>query len=178
VPGERPATDEVVERHAEAVTRFVALSGVPAAERDDVVQDTWVRMLRADSLPAADADQGRYLRSISRNLIRDRWRRRQRAEAASGRKEPAPETGPADESLIREERGALVRSAFERLDSRQRQVLLLRIVEGRPTDEVAAAIGVDTATVRMIQFRALAALRRSLLADAPGYFDVPKGGDR
>jgi RNA polymerase sigma-70 factor (ECF subfamily) len=179
---ERDENQRLYDTHAETVERFVALSGRPADERDDVIQDTWVRVLRnRGGMPEGETDERRWLRSISRNLIRDRWRGQRRAIdgahrlAGIGSALAAP---PADEAVLRSERGEFVRAAFSRLDKRQREVLLLRIVDGRSAAEVAEITGTDAANVRQIQFRALAALRKHLASQQFDEDQEPRGGTR
>ncbi len=53
-----------------------------------------------------------------------------------------------------------VRRAILRLGDEQRQVIILRIVEGLDYREVASIIGKSVAAVRVIQHRALCALRK------------------
>lgn len=175
------AEADLYERHADAVSRFVSASGGPADEHDDVVQETWVRVLRYDRpLPEDESGQRRFLHAISRNLVRDRWRSRQR-DAARRHKLADPSAAiasPADEAVLRDERSAALRAAFARLDRRQQDVLRMRIVEGRSAAEVADVLGLDAPAVRMIQFRALAALRKQLQPSAFAERTPNRGGPR
>jgi RNA polymerase sigma-70 factor (ECF subfamily) len=64
--------------------------------------------------------------------------------------------------LIRDEMRARVRSALGRLDPRDREVLVLRYLEGLTTDEIAAVLGVRSGAVKMRHLRALERLRGML----------------
>jgi RNA polymerase sigma-70 factor (ECF subfamily) len=61
--------------------------------------------------------------------------------------------------LIRDEQRTQVQSALARLDPRDREVLVLRYLEGLTTDETAAVLGIRTGAVKMRHLRALERLR-------------------
>jgi len=56
--------------------------------------------------------------------------------------------------------------ALRRLSDDQQQVLILRFIEGLPSDEVAAIMRKRVGTVRVIQNRALGRMRQLLAADS------------
>lgn len=64
--------------------------------------------------------------------------------------------------------GEQVRQAILRLGNEQRQVIMLRFVEGLEYREVACVIGKSVAAVRVIQHRALRALRKQMRVDGLG----------
>ena len=67
-----------------------------------------------------------------------------------------------EELLLTEERRTHLRAAIHRLPHRQQTVLLLGVFEGYSTREVSAITGVNEATVRVHQFRAIRSLRKLL----------------
>ena len=72
---------------------------------------------------------------------------------------PAPD--PERQAFARE-LGALLESAIDRLPDGNREVFMLRQVEGMNTAEVAEALGVSEDVVKTRLSRARAALRRDL----------------
>lgn len=64
--------------------------------------------------------------------------------------------------LLREELRARVREALDRLRERDRQLLVMRYLEGLSTREIAATLGISEAATKMRHVRALDALRRHL----------------
>jgi RNA polymerase sigma-70 factor, ECF subfamily len=70
---------------------------------------------------------------------------------------------PQDLALMRLEHSRVV-SALRDLSDDQREVLLLRLVSGLSTAEVAAAVGKTTGAVKALQHRGLASLARLLAA--------------
>jgi RNA polymerase sigma-70 factor, ECF subfamily len=71
--------------------------------------------------------------------------------------EPSPSA-----QAVRRERGVLLADALARLPDDYRTVLLLRIFEELPAEEVALRMNRTAGAVRMLQLRALAALRDQL----------------
>jgi RNA polymerase sigma-70 factor (ECF subfamily) len=70
-----------------------------------------------------------------------------------------------EEVLQRQLDGERVRQAILQLRDEQRQVIMLRFVEDLDYREVAEIVGKSVAAVRVIQHRALNALRRQMKAD-------------
>jgi RNA polymerase sigma-70 factor, ECF subfamily len=112
---------------------------------DDLLQESYCRFLAA-KLPEMDAAGSRsYLFRIATNLLRDRWRR----------KEPADASAVADLSCADgAETRADVRRAFVQLSARERQLLWLAHVEGFDHREIARATGLKIASIRVLLFRA------------------------
>ncbi len=77
------------------------------------------------------------------------------------RKLVASSTSPS-EQLIRQELQERVRAALALLGERDREVLLMRYVEGLSTRETAASLGISEGAVKMRHLRALDALHRLL----------------
>jgi RNA polymerase sigma-70 factor (ECF subfamily) len=72
-------------------------------------------------------------------------------------------TSPS-EHLLRQELRRRLRDALERLGERDREVLLLRYLEGLSTRETAAVLGITEGAVKVRHLRALERLR-GLLGD-------------
>ena len=70
-------------------------------------------------------------------------------------------------TTLRAERAEGLRSAVSRLDEPYREVIALRFFAGLSAREAAAVMGKQEGTVRGLQFRAIAAMRRSLGVDDP-----------
>lgn len=131
---------------------------------DDLTQESYVRLLCAGFTGESEEHRRRYLFRIATNLLTDHRRRRCEVAAPAERLEAA--TPPGDGGAAGAEAGALRRDLGRlmlTLKPRQRQVLWLAHVEGASHREIAAALGVAEASVRLILFRTrrkLAALLR------------------
>ena len=128
-----------------------------SADADDIVQEAFLRMLRAD-VPADDEEHlRRYLYRVASNLIVDRWRRRKF------------EQGPELQSELssappRLEEDADVAKIFSELKARDRALLWLAYVEGESHEEIASSLGVGRRGVKVMLFRARRRLRDLLQA--------------
>lgn len=156
-----------------AVLRYALARGLPDDDAQDLAQDTCLGVLRA--LPGWQ-DLGRsvwaLVFAIARYKLVDRTRAHavrkdvpmgQDSMAAAAVVDPRP--GPAE--LVENDEGARrVRALLLALPDTQRDVLLLRVVVGLSTIETAAALKLTTGSVRVLQHRAVSALRRQLIAPA------------
>jgi len=148
----RPQIDEsafraLYERTSRPLFRY--LLGVTRRPEvaEDLLQETYCRLLTADVPEMDERQTASYLFRIATNLMRDRWRQTREdsmpetaAEAAS----PAP---PLDRRLG-------VRQAFARLKPRERQLLWLAYIEGSNHKEIASCTGLRAGSIRMLLFRA------------------------
>lgn len=132
------------------------------SDSDDAASDTFVRLHRA--LPRYRRRLGSpfdaYVLRLADRAAIDVHRRRSRHRAA-----PLPE-----DVQIQPSEGTMsdtLHDAFSRLSSDDRELLMLRIVEGRSSDEVAALLRRSPGAVRVAQHRALARLR-SLMQELSG----------
>ncbi|MGZ4671715.1 MAG: sigma-70 family RNA polymerase sigma factor [Ilumatobacteraceae bacterium] len=116
---------------------------------EDLVQDAFVRVGRRYHRvrePAA------YLRVAVINACRNELRRSKPLPLSS-----VPELAAADPSTVE------LFDVLASLELRQRTAVVLRYIDGRSDDEIAAILGVRQATVRSLVFRGLAELRRVIV---------------
>ena len=127
------------------------------SDADDIVQEAFLRMLRAD-VPTDDEEHlRRYLYRVASNLIVDRWRHR--------RHEQGEDVMPEQVSARpRYEDDAAVAKVFGELKSRDRALLWLAYVEGESHEEIASSLGVGRRGVKVMLFRARRRLRDLLQA--------------
>ena len=155
--------------HARLYRYLQRLSGEPELAAD-LVQEAFVRLYRRGSLP--DAPEA-WLISVALNLLRNasstRSRRRRlltAARAAEVHSDPLP---PPDESATAGDARRRVRSALERLPTREQRMLLLQ-TEGYSYRDIAAALELKEASVGTLLARA----RRAFLAAYGSGSDAPR----
>lgn len=120
---------------------------------DDLLQESYCRMLSAN-LPAMDeAERKSYLFRIATNLLHDRWRRGQVANRL---------TAPAATYEENLESRTDVRRAFEQLKPRERQLLWLAYVEGSSHEDIGGITGLRVSSIRLLLFRARKRLAAAL----------------
>ncbi len=128
-----------------------------AGDADDIVQDAFCRLLRADVGQLGDEDLRRYVFRIAGNLMTDRWRRAEREMSWLDRLRHAPlpvDPSTPDDSVSRE---------FAELTPRDRALLWLAYVEEHNHQEIASALGLARGSVKVLLSRARARLRKLLV---------------
>ena len=134
-----------------------------AAEAEDVVQDTFVRVLQQGRRLSDVREMRPWLVRIAWNLAIDRKRRvpvEQMDEifaAGMVSREMA-----ADEALAEAGRMRAVMDAIDRLPRKEREALLLSAMEELSTAEIGAVLGRSESSVRSLLFRARGHLRERL----------------
>jgi RNA polymerase sigma-70 factor (ECF subfamily) len=128
-----------------------------ATDADDIVQDAFCRLLRADVGALSATDLRRYLFGTASNLVTDRWRRAEREHWWRRRAEPATQVEPA---ALHDD----VTRTFAELKPQERALLWLAHVEEEPHEQIAEALGLRRGSVKVLLSRARAHLRERLNA--------------
>lgn len=129
-----------------------------AAEAEDAVQETFLRVLRHESQLDEVRDYRVWLVRIVWNIVLDRKRRaKTRPEnediADHARALPSNERG-ADATVISNQEQARILALIDRLPRREREALLLSAVQELTTGEIAAMLGTTESSIRSRIFRA------------------------
>jgi len=133
-----------------------------ASQAEDLVQETFLRLLRARIGPLADDERRAYAFRVAGNLAVDAWRHRTRegdmlqTVGRDAARETAPLVGDLD----------LARS-FDQLKPQERALLWLAYVEGSAHDEIAQSLSLKSGSIRVLLFRARRKLRE-LVTSATG----------
>lgn len=149
------AQREAIER---VVRRLLGWSG----DADDVVQEVFVRALRAKSSFRGEARLSTWLTRIAVHACRShlRWRRLRRWVGLAGVDE-LPGRSPTGGEEGRE-RFEAVRAAIVGLSARHREVAVLHWLEGLSPSEIAEILGERRNTIEVRLSRARAELRERL----------------
>jgi RNA polymerase sigma-70 factor (ECF subfamily) len=157
------------ERHAGAVTSYVA-SRVGAPDLTfDIVAETFARALeRRASYNENRGPAIAWLIGIARNLIADAGRRG-RVDAAARRRLGIGRIALDDDQLaLIEERGRTdFREALAALPAEQREAVVRRVLADESYPLIAASVGCSEQVVRKRVSRGLARLRRNLEEQRP-----------
>ena len=142
---------ELYESYARDVYRFALyLSGDPALA-DDITSETFLRVWSSPETVRL-ATVKAYLLTIARNLWlmeRRRWSRRQDLDDTI----PDTSLSVSRQAEVKDELDRVLR-ALRELPEVDRAALLMRVDEGLPYEEVAAALGLPVATVKVKVHRA------------------------
>ena len=157
--GDEAAWADIVRSVGPTLVGYARASG--ARDPEDVMQDVLVAAAsRLASFEGDWSDFRTWVFSIAYRQIVNRYRNhRPWEELPAGLADPA--ASPEDHAVT----GVMASeamAALEVLNEIERDVVLLRVVAGLETEEVAAAVGKRTGNVRVIQVRALAKVRAEL----------------
>lgn len=117
-----------------------------SATADEVLQETYVRMLNAPVMD--DLPRKAYLYTTATNLLRDRWRKLKREKKLWEMNE-FTEHVHQDFNLLLD-----MASVFDRLSAQERAILWLAHVEEMSHKEIGAILMVKEKSVRVMVFRA------------------------
>jgi RNA polymerase sigma-70 factor (ECF subfamily) len=149
------------DRTARALWSYLARVTGDRQAADDLMQETYFRFLRADKQYESEAHRRNSLFHIATNLVRDA-RRRPVVSQLPEAHHPAL-TGDTD-LAGRTERRADLERAMERLKPRERMLLWLAYAQGESHRDIADTLGLKTASIKLLLFRA----RRKLAASLRG----------
>ena len=167
--GDEQAFGRLLRRHEGRVLRVLRLLGVPAADREDVAQDVFIRVFRQLGRFRPGLSFSGWVYRITVNLAHDQRRRssrRTRGEAAWGQGGAASSAGPMPlQALESQDSRRRLEAALRGLSERERAVFVLCELEELETRHVARALGISSITVRRHLGRARTRLRRLLLQE-------------
>jgi RNA polymerase sigma-70 factor (ECF subfamily) len=189
--GDEAAFAELVERYQGGLLRLARLYVKDAAAAEDAVQETWLGLLKGLDRFEGRASLKTWLFRILMNRARTRavraarvvpfsvvqaWEVRRPGAAVDPDRfrppddprypghwlvAPSAEDMP-EQRLLDDELHAQVRAALDTLPPAQREVVLLRDVEGWPSDEVCQALGLSEANQRVLLHRGRSKVRAAL----------------
>jgi RNA polymerase sigma-70 factor, ECF subfamily len=166
--GEAAAFNELVGRHQDrvyaAVTRFCG----NAEDAADVVQRAFINAYRKIAEFKGDAAFSTWIYRIAFNQAISFRRENRRPSVSLHAKgedgliaEPVDDRAPGD-SMESAETQRKVQQALERLDEEDRQIIILKDLQGHSYDEIAAILQVPKGTVRSRLHRARLELKEKL----------------
>ncbi|GIW06413.1 MAG: DNA-directed RNA polymerase sigma-70 factor [Dehalococcoidia bacterium] len=164
--GDPEAFGTLYDAYVDRIFRYVRIRVGDDVESEDLTEHVFLRAWQAIG---RYQDRGRpftaWLYTIAGNVVSDYFRSQRRRAAL----DPVLVDRATDrDPVAAAERGAhraALENAIRKLTPDQQQVIILRFIEGLSPAEVAATIGKREGTVRVIQHRALAALRSLLAAE-------------
>jgi RNA polymerase sigma-70 factor (ECF subfamily) len=174
--GREDAFRELVRRYERPVFSLIFRMVRDSATAEDLAQDTFIKVLNHIDKYRPEFKLSSWLFKIANNVAIDHLRRRQvETVSMSG----SPHAGSAveveatsfdiassDESALDEieskELGSAIERAIARLRPEYKSCILLRHVEGRSYEEIAATLDLPLGTVKTYIHRARQQLRESL----------------
>jgi RNA polymerase sigma-70 factor (ECF subfamily) len=153
---------------APAVLRYLRLSG--ARDPEDILGETFIRVVRA--LPTFVGDERAFrawVFTIARRRSIDEARARGRHAVFAVPDEDLianGDRGDVEDDALRSLATQHVASILQGLTRDQREVLVLRLLDGLTIEEIARILGKQPGAVKALQARGFAAIRREIAAKA------------
>lgn len=128
---------------------------------DDLLQECYYRLLRAQITLDSESHRRHYLFRIATNLVHDGHRRRKVHPAEVGGDLVDRAANTIDHAAGTERR-VVVGQALNRLKPRERALLWLAYAQGASHEEIAGAVGVRRSSVKVLLSRARRKLAEAL----------------
>ena len=161
--GDEQAETRLVELFSRPVRVMARVRAGRKLEEDDLTQEVLmaaIAAVRRGQLREADR-LGAFVAGIARNVINNRLRStRAGFEPLDGHEEAA--VADLRDEVARRERAALLRRGLEKLTVDDRRILVLTMIDGLRTAEIAERMGVTEEVVRARKSRALKRLKGRL----------------
>jgi RNA polymerase sigma-70 factor (ECF subfamily) len=186
--GDEDAFARLVGEHHASLRRVARLYVANTAIADEVVQDTWLGVIRGLWAFEGRSSLKTWIFRILVNRARTRAVRESRSTpftatlSTEDGAEPEPSPGPEhldpgsspEQSVLTKELGERLRAVIDTLPSNLRIVLWLRDVEGWSPDEVCNALAIQETNQRVLLHRARSRVRAALQP----YFEGARGATR
>lgn len=178
--GDEAAFAAVVRAHHAALCRVARAFVGSGAIAEEIVQDTWLAVVRGISRFEGRSSLRTWLFHILANRARTTAARERRGEPGSDPEAdrfdgsgvwstpPVPWSEQVEDRLVADHAAALARDLLETLPENQRRVVVLRDVEGLTAAEVGELLGVSDGNQRVLLHRGRARLRAGLEAKLGG----------
>jgi RNA polymerase sigma-70 factor, ECF subfamily len=158
------AFEELYERYSPRVFGYLfqRLNG-DAEEAEDLTADVFTRVYeKIDAFQPQGAPLSAWVFRIAHNRLIDTIRRRPRATSVTLEDAPELTAGPMFGDVEQHVAMEQIKAGLTRLTPEQRQVIVLRFLEGKSLAETAAIVGRNEDAVKKLQARGLASLRRGI----------------
>lgn len=174
--GDAVAFRELVEKHQNRVIGTIAKMLGDGRDAEDLAQHVFLRVWNSAARYEPRAKFTTWLYTITRNLVFNEIRRRERSrsESLDARIENTgdvfvdPATQRADETVLGQELEAAIQSAMDALSPTQRMAIILRRYEDLSYEEIAVVMDLSVSSVKSLLFRARNELKERLAAYLDG----------
>jgi RNA polymerase sigma-70 factor (ECF subfamily) len=175
--GDESAFVALIELYQPRMIRLAEMTVGSRAVAEEVTQDTWLAVVRG-----VERFEGRSsLKTWLFHILLNRARSSAGREIRAGRPEqtvvdrfdssgawinpPEPWSDRADDRVVAERLAVRVQELLPELPESQRQVVVLRDLEGLSADDVSAIVGITDGNQRVLLHRGRAQLRQLLSAE-------------
>lgn len=164
VRGEQEAFASLLVRHQAPLLRYAAHLLGPGDAAEDAVQETFLRLLREAKGLVGNENLAPWLFRVCRNLCADVQRKEVRMQQRHQRVAVPDIDPPGPIAFELDEERSKVRQLLGELPEREREILILKVLEGKSFREIQTLLGVSLHEVFTTAHRALRRLADGLRA--------------
>ena len=157
--GDERAATELIQRHSDALARFLYSAGADRDDVEDLVQETLFRAFRRLETWRGDASFRSWLLTVGGNLLRDQFRSRKKRRVLSLEDHDLPARNDPHSDLAALETEDRIRKGLASLPRLQREVFLLRSLQATEYDEIARLLGTTPGAARVHYHHAVRRLK-------------------
>jgi RNA polymerase sigma-70 factor (ECF subfamily) len=167
VPDEQPSCEELYRQHSARVFQLCRLLLVDRQEAEEAAQEVFLKLVKECQTRSQVLSWGPWLTRVTVNTCRDRrrsaWWKWWRTEHSEFQEAELPSSGltPEEHLLSREQQERIWRF-FRALSPRQREVFVLRRLEGLSSEQVAELLGLTAGSIKRHLFHAIRHLRKAI----------------
>ncbi|GMR13924.1 MAG: sigma-70 family RNA polymerase sigma factor [Gemmatimonadota bacterium] len=175
--GDRQAFERLIRLHFGRIHRWALIGTGDPDDADDVTQRVLILVHRKLHSFRGEAGFESWLYRITRNVVGELFRKRKsrtrtmdhyEASGVEAKMTEAEEKGPTDR-IAAVQAASLIKTFFEALPTRQREVFDLVELQGRKPGDVAELLGLEASTVRVHLLRARRTIRSRVLEQHPEF---------
>jgi len=149
------------------IVRLCRLLLLDAYEAEEVTQEVFEKLVRQWQSDNTIVSWEAWLTRVAVNACHDRrrsswWKWWRNGRVRTQTDEPKDHQPTPEERMLGLEQQRRLWSRFQQLSPRQREVFILRRIEGLPTEQVANLLGVTTGSVKRHLFHAVQHLQKML----------------
>jgi RNA polymerase sigma-70 factor (ECF subfamily) len=157
--GDLESIEEICASTWEPLYRYIYYKVQNREEAEDITQETFVKAISYMQKGSTSIEKYvSFLKTVSLNVIRDKWRKKKRRGTDINLDDVNPEVISLEDSTEISAQRELIKDALGRLSEEQRKVIELRILKGYTVIETARNMNKTEGAVRALQYRALQAL--------------------
>ncbi len=147
-------------RYAKPIYNFLVRMTMDRAAAEDLTQNVFVRILRYRKSYRDGARFQTWIYQVARNVFSDHYRQQRNQRQSFVDVEHVSATmADADDTVIQQEKEALLHKCLQRLDPEQRELLVLTRFERLKYEEVAVIMNTTVANIKVRVHRAIGKLR-------------------
>ena len=154
--GDRQAVGDLYQAYSQSIYRYVVARVRSAEDAEDITSEVFISMVKGlASYQITEAPFAAWLYRIAASRVADHYRAQQRQPISELTESLPDDLTLPEEQMLQKQSVERLRTALGHLSEEHRTILILRFVERKSHDEVAAILGKSMTAVKSAQHRAL-----------------------